>query len=637
MKKYIIFLFGILIMQCGFSQEMLSPLKYNSALFNTQKNIAGSRTIIENRDTLCLPFLDDFSDRQIIINETSLICGDTINYMASKVYPNSLFWIDSSAFVNNTYPSLPPTYGVVTLDGLAKNGRPYNEASAFDMADVLTSKPIFIGDSPIDSVYLSFYFQPGGFGDYPNANDSLILEFKSNTGEWVEIWQTVNSLGNVPQSFKLAMVPVEDIYFYDGFQFRFRNWAGVNGNNDHWNIDYVYVDENRTFNDTLFRDVAIIYPPEKYLKQYRQMPWNQFKDHQASEIALEHGVFMYNNFNTIINTSYQYSATEKYSGEDIIAPTVPISINLNPFTIAYDGFSTFTIPSGTPNYDADSMVVDLKYVLNPAGDINRRNDTLHFDQAFYNYFAYDDGSAEKAYAIVGTGAKLAIHFHANEPDTLKEIYIHWAYVDGNKGNLFFSLTVWDNIDTTLASAGENVIFQNDFLTPKYIDSVNGFYVYKLVDFLGNPTPVVVDGDFYVGWLQSQDAFLNVGFDANSDAHDDVYFNIGGSWQKSSLAGAIMIRPQVGGNYSLFNPITEVKPQTSSVNVFPNPASTILHIDLDTQNVIEYSVFDQTGKLLIRTTNTEKNIDIHALTPGFYIIKMNDLKSGAVYLSKFIKD
>ena len=149
--------------------------------------------------------------------------------------------------------------------------------------------------------------------------------------------------------------------------------------------------------------------------------------------------------------------------------------------------------------------------------------------------------------------------------------------------------VWDDIDTTLASADENIIFQNDFLTPKYVDSVNGFYVYKLVDFLGNATPVVVDGAFYVGWLQSQDDFLNVGFDANNDAHDNVYFNVGGSWQKSSLPGAVMIRPQVGGNYSLYSPIINNDPKSTAVNVYPNPASSVLNIDIDNNNVLDLSL------------------------------------------------
>ena len=634
MKKLVLLLSGFLFITGIFSQEVLSPLKYNNQLFN-QSGVAGSRSVVENRDTLCIPFIDDFSAQLIVVDGSDTDCGDTIIHEASVIYPSALFWMDSFAFVNRTYPTLPPTYGVVTLDGLGKNGKPYNEASSFAKADELTSKPIYLFD-PLDSVYLSFYYQPGGFGEFPNSQDSLILEFKSSDDVWSKVWFAINTLGDDPQAFKLAMVPVTDDYFYNGFQFRFRNWAGVNGNNDHWNIDYVLLDEDRTFNDTLFRDVAIIYQPERYLKNYRQMPWNQFKNHQEDEIAFDHGVFMYNNFNAVINTSHQFIATEKYSG-DIIEPlTTPVSVNLDPFSLAYNSYPIFEIPDATTGFDEDSLTMHMRYSIEPSGDVNLRNDTMDFDQSFYNYYAYDDGTAERAYALVGTGAKLAIHFFANEPDTLKEVYIHWAYVDGNKSNLFFSLMVWDEIDTTLASASENIIFQNDFLTPKYVDSINGYYVYKLVDFLGNPTPVVVDGDFYVGWLQTQDEFLNVGFDANNDFNEDVYFNVGGNWQQSSLNGAIMIRPRVGGDYSMYNTIGDLTHTASTLSVYPNPATHVLNITTGWNGDVHYEVYDQQGRLVHNETNTDKQISITHLVDGFYIIKASDVKTGKQMSTKFIK-
>ncbi len=636
MKKSLLFTFSILLSGFIFSQEQLLPLKYNSVLLQNMEHGSGSRSIASNRDTLCLPFLDDFSDRQIFLNETTTDCTDTINHYASAVYPSNLFWVDSNAFVNVTYPSLPPTYGVATLDGLNKSGKPYNEASTFAMADFLTSKPVYLGGGITDSVYLSFYYQPGGLGEYPNPNDSLILEFKTDADVWREVWYAVNTTGTDPQSFKLQMIPVDAEYQYNGFQFRFRNWAGVDGNNDHWHIDYVYLDDDRTSDDTLVRDVAIIYQPERYLKHYRQMPWNQFKDHQSDELASEHAVIMKNNFNTIVNTSYQYSAKEKYSGDDIVALTTPISVNLDPLATAYDPFGTFSIPSATPNYDADSMTVQFKYILDPAGDVNRRNDTMHYEQHFYNYFAYDDGTAEKAYALGGTGAKLAIRFFANEPDTLKEVYIHWAYVDGNKSNLFFSLMIWDDIDTTLATASENIIYQNDFLSPKYVDSINGFYVYKLVDFLGNPNPVVVDGYFYVGWLQSQDDFLNVGFDMNNDASGNVFYNIGGVWQKSILDGAIMIRPQVGGNYSMFSPVADIAGIVQDVHVYPNPAGEKVHIDMDVQDLMHYQFYDLAGNIIMQEITPANELDIAAFAPGFYLLKINNLRTGEIYTAKLIK-
>ncbi len=633
MKKIILLIAGFCFYNAIDAQETLNPLKYNTKLFNQQTD--GSRSVVTNEDTLCLPFIDDFSASEIFIDGSLTACGDTIVHEASAIYPATLFWVDSNAFVNSTYAALPPTYGVVTLDGLNKFGKPYNEGSTFDLADVLTSKPIYLADA-VDSVYLSFYYQPGGFGEFPNTNDSLLLEFQDADGNWEQVWHTLNTLGDDPQSFKLAMVPLDEIYLYDGFQFRFSNWAGVNGNNDHWNIDYVLLDDDRTFNDTIFRDVAIVYQPERFLKKYRQMPWNQFKNHQAEELAADHGVFMYNNFNTVINTSHQYTAFEKYTASTIVPPTTPVTVNLDPLSLAFNTYPTFEIPEVTPGFDNDSLTVKFRYSINPSGDINHRNDTLDYEQAFYNYFAYDDGTAEKAYGLIGTGSKLAIHFRANEPDTLKEVYIHWAYVDGNKGGLFFSLIVWDDIDTTLASADENIVFQNDFLTPKYIDSINGFYVYKLQDFLGNPTPVVVDGDFYVGWLQTQEGFLNVGFDTNNDASSEAYFNVGGTWQSSALNGAIMIRPRVGGDYSVYTPIANEGLPAEDLVIYPNPTQSVINIQTSLTGELLLQVYDQSGRQVASNQTSSKQINVQHLSSGYYILKVSDLSTGYVKMQQFIK-
>ena len=64
---------------------------------------------------------DDFSNlSRFSFDSTSILCGDTVfNSQPSAVYPSNLFWTDSLAFVNNTYPILPPSYGVATLGRIA--------------------------------------------------------------------------------------------------------------------------------------------------------------------------------------------------------------------------------------------------------------------------------------------------------------------------------------------------------------------------------------------------------------------------------------------------------------------------------------------------------------------------------------
>lgn len=57
----------------------------------------------------------------------------------------------------------------------------------------------------------------------------------------------------VPYSFVLK-------YLYNGFQFRFKNYASLTGNNDHWHIDYVRLDKNRSVTDTSISDIAFSMP-----------------------------------------------------------------------------------------------------------------------------------------------------------------------------------------------------------------------------------------------------------------------------------------------------------------------------------------------------------------------------------------
>src|SRR4030095_8439464 len=177
MKKSIICNTGLclVVFNFSFAQVQLIPLQYNRTLFHHQQP-AGVR------NTVSLPFIDD------------------VSYLSPDPDPN--LWINNGALVNLTFPVNPISYGVVTLDGLNGNGVPYDPLtfsfSSIGAADSLTSMPILLGSphSPQDSVYLSFFFQPGGLGDWPNDatynqlnfsvnfGDSIVLEFKDNTGSW---------------------------------------------------------------------------------------------------------------------------------------------------------------------------------------------------------------------------------------------------------------------------------------------------------------------------------------------------------------------------------------------------------------------------------------------------------------------
>ncbi len=146
------------------AQVTTYPIQGNAVLLNFHKanpayQFQGNlKSKFGNRDTLELPFFDDFSYNSPIAN---------IN-----------LWQKSSVFVNRTYPINPPTIGVVTLDGLDSNGLAYdiNISNFSGFADKLTSHPIDLSNST-NPLFLMFYYQPQGLGDNPQTEDSLILEF----------------------------------------------------------------------------------------------------------------------------------------------------------------------------------------------------------------------------------------------------------------------------------------------------------------------------------------------------------------------------------------------------------------------------------------------------------------------------
>src|SRR5450432_4266978 len=125
MKKWIFLIAAITVAQLLFAQEKAVPLRDNYVQALAAKNLSK----ISARSLVSLPFVDDFS--------------------YSSPIPRPSLWLDHQAFVNNQYGNNPPSYGVVTLDGLNENGRPYDSTSftfnAVGGADTLTSQPIALG------------------------------------------------------------------------------------------------------------------------------------------------------------------------------------------------------------------------------------------------------------------------------------------------------------------------------------------------------------------------------------------------------------------------------------------------------------------------------------------------------------
>jgi hypothetical protein len=583
------------ISYASFAQETILPLRYNNILLHQKKQKENSPRV----QSLTLPFIDDFS--------------------YAGPYPDPNKWIDREAFINTTYPINPPTIGVATLDGLNQFGVPYDTIMQFiyGPADSLTSQPIDMSvHSAADSVYFSFLYEPGGNKLQPAADDSLILEFKNSSGVFQEVWADTGFASN---SFHTVIIPIRDAsYFFDGFQFRFRNYAYLSGSNDLWHLDYVKLDQHRNFADTILDDIAFQYSPSSILKNYYAMPWNQFVNNQKTETADTFAFVLKNNYTTIRNTTYQAKA---FLNGTSFNESNQFSFNFDPMVYEQQTIDSFPVPGN----NADSNLLQIHYYVN-SQDNNAQNDSAWLNLPFYNYYSYDDGSAEEIYELVSVvgqpGAKFAMHFHANVPDTLQGADINFQRFNHNQNEDLFALTAWSSINP------EHQIAQQVFFKPTFIDSINGVYIYRF------DTPVVVSGDFYIGFIQEGDS-NELGFDLNDDAHANTYLNFGNGWSNSQLKGAVILRPLLGKQIPFAAGIHSIS-YSQTISVYPNPVNEELHVSVPQGGDYMFSISDVTGKVVATGNMLNREILLSKLPAGMYFLKLTDNYLHS-YFSKFIKN
>ncbi len=575
----------------------------------------GNRTIKNSlTQSLDLPFYDDFSN--------------------SFIYPDSSRWIDKYAFINNTYAKKPINIGVATLDAINQFGEvyPYLPSYSSAIADKLTSKPIKLNVTPEDSVYLSFYYQAGGFGNSPEFKDSLVLQFKAPDIEWTSVWHTAG--GYSADTFSLVMIPITDTrWLVDGFQFRFMNYASVStnyepswiSNCDHWHIDNVYLDTARNWFDTLPKDAAFVKNFSSMIKGFESIPWHHYKSFASKQTIIKDTLyFEYNNsFPTdVLNINRKFEIVDLYT-DNILVSEYDDNENIPPLsTIKYAKPVNFVYDS--PSEDSANFIIKgfLGTDVIQQRSIFRWNDTIRYHQKFYNYYAYDDGTAEKGYGISGVNtaySSLAYRFAPLIPDTLRGVFIYFNHVMNNGNQKYFYLTVWTHEN---GFPGDTLI-RMEGVRPEFNEEINGFIYYQL------SRPIFIDTTFYIGWTKTTDDMLNCGFDVNNIANENLFINITGQWQQSQIPGALMIRPVFGYEPAM---IVE-KPTISSFSIYPNPAGDIIFFD--TEMEFEYiEIFDINSRIVLKEKFAQ-NLDISTLENGIYFVRLTSKNSSGSVKKLFI--
>lgn len=558
------------------------------------------------------------------------VAADQGTYMMGLNTTPLILWQEDDVLVNGTYPIDPPTVGVATFDGLARDGLPYSvDANAWGIADHLTSVPINLDYQPGDSVYLSFFYQTIGLSgdDLVQAQDSFSLEFWSvDDEEWDRVWSTPYLAQG---DFEQVMLPITNTrYLKDGFQFRFLNYATLSGSLDHWHLDYVRLAENRSYDDTVIVDVAYLYEESTLLEPYTAVPWTHFEPNPESFMTTSK---LIDQKNLDINDRFvEFGMQALY--EDVVTDNFINGINSS--GNASSTFATGHTINAAPNnfvYDtalADTCAYfDVEFFTNATPDINRYNDTIRFEQNFTTYYAYDDGSAEAAYWLNVAGAKLAYQFDINGGDSLRAVRMYFNPVFEDPSGGSFLVTIWSNLSP------ENIIHQNfSFSSPEYHGwGPNTFIEYPL------DSVIWVENTFYVGWVQTTADKMNIGFDRNNNNGDKIYFNTSNQFFPTSFEGSLMMRPVFVSEKedpwlgTEENSITQLE-----LDLYPNPSDGIVRLGLEgLSGPIEVQLLDLQGRLVASFMSLDGVLDLSNMSEGLYLLRVTDQRSGASGVQRLV--
>ena len=612
----------------GKSQEYLTG--FNGGIPEEDKAIAKDEAVAT------LPFFDDFTE--------------------SGLYPNEARWQRGNVFANSSFPKMPINYRSATLDVIDRYGKVYSRGSSNPfIGDTLISVRIRLDSldnqplTPADSLYFSFYYQPGGFGDSPERDDSLVLKFGYGYDEtvfdtvlqdsvilrkraWREMWAAegqsfesfVDSLGP-DQYFKKVMIPItEECFFQEDFYILFFNYGTLpttmypndRSNMDQWNVDFVYLDKNRSIANDTYPAVFLTNTSPSFLKRYRSMPYKHYKENPINEISNRFNMYLNNmdvNSHEVRYTcevednnsawNYSYSSNpfiiNQYPNAGVLKDSIIMSNFIYPYDLSIDTTS-FTIRHYVEVIDEHSGEVD--------------GDVITAKQGFYNYFAYDDGVPEMGYGLVPNDTYFAVQFKVNRLDTINGVQMLFNRTFNDANFNFFDIVVWKDNN---GKPGE-VLYTLANQRPQWDDNM----LYGFSNYSFNNV-VKVTSTFYVGIRQQYSKSINIGFDTSADNHQYCFYDVGNGWKNSSFPGSIMIRPVMGSN-PYFVGIDENQ-ETGRISLYPIPAKNVVRIDgIDDDMANEIVIYDLAGRA-VKKYQYCNELNVNDLQNGIYLLKviMND--------------
>lgn len=611
-----------------------------------------------DENAVCDTFHLSFEISPVVIG---LPLMDDFSYAGPDTDPS--IWLDNEVYVNRTMAEDPPSIGVATMDGLDARGRPYGGDPG--ASDRLTSNYIDL-EGEIGNVVLTYWIQRRGYGDKPEANDSLRLEFKTPAGNWERVAAyggvPPNQPNTVPEPFRFYATPVPANYRHNRFQFRFVNFSDRLGVRDNWHLDYIRLSTEET--DSIFADVAFTEPPEPILENYSSMPWDHFRAQDESLLAGDLEVSLFNHADETLSViPSSVSLVEETTGVSPFgAPltlfngqeaNIPNGMTVDrQYLLQNDptGFAsiwpTYTAAMFGPNFpDMGFLRFRMTYRLtndsqveDPGYESVQRNDQVSAVTVFDNYFAYDDGTAEQG-LIAQEGTEVAVEFEAGIPDSIRAVRFMHPRSNIDVSDQEFEILIWLE---TLDETPDFRMTVNPFFADVNFDTIQGFTTYLLRDRDGALNPVGVPvGKFYVGWNQLTPCTFNrcipIGYDRNrSEGAAFTYVNVGQGWNliDEPEAGSLLIRPVLGTATPVATKVDDHLVSEDFVKVFPNPSRGKLYLRTTDGRLedLDYALYNPVGQM-VASGFLQTELSFADLPAGLYTLQILDKKMGKMQISK----
>lgn len=531
---------------------------------------------------------------------------------------DTLKWSIEGASYTETIGLSAPSIGMVLLDGVDQNGRPYS-ATQIDQGetDSLTSAPFDLSGltaQESETLFLSFFWQAGGRAELPDENDQLTLQVKGPEGNWISIWTQNGGVDLDREIFSQEIIRILPVWQSGDFQFRFFANGRQSGPFDSWLIDYVYLNSNRSESDLFYMDRALSRPNKLHLGDYAAYPlallennqedmWsrisNEFNNLENRFRSMEYSIsitdpsgqtFTPINSNTPFNpvpNALERRSFESLEFDDLPVPDMETGLQVKTFLTTGDG----------PLYRVSDRDTTFFEEVNFA-----QNDTVTSEFKLMDYFAYDRGEADYSAGINQRSGQLAIKYNSPEEVYLKGISI--AFTNPRQANQAVDIQVWKELD-------RDPIFIREELIPEFDPGQS--YAYYSLD-----TNIVVDGEFYIGYTQYSNDFIHVGLDKTNEQGDKLYYNVVGEWvQNEEVNGALMIRPHI----SLERPFEESESPEEPLSIYPNPVESYLNIE---GTFSELRVFDSFGREIFlehQLSDKGEIVNFIGQRPGIYVLNL----------------